>query len=88
MDTNLVEHEIRPSEIGKKNWLFVGHRDAGKRAAILYTIIETCRIYGVEPYAYLKETLERLPTATNQTVLLLTPRAWAEAQAAKAAEDR
>lgn len=51
-------------------------------------IIEACRIQGVEPYVYLKETLERRPTATNQTFHLPTPRPWAEAQAAKAAENR
>ena len=76
LDTNLVENQIRPSAIGKKNWLFVGHRDAGKRAAILYTLIQTCRIHQVEPYAYLRDVLERLPHATNQTVADLTPSAW------------
>ena len=80
LDTNLVENQIRPSAVGKKNWLFIGHRDAGKRAAIFYTLIQTCRMHRIEPSAYLRDVLGRLPTATNQTAHELTPRAWAAAQ--------
>ena len=47
---DLVENAIRPTAIGKKNWLFIGEADAGQRSAILYTVIENCRRRGVDPY--------------------------------------
>ena len=61
IDNNLVENAIRPTAIGKKNWLFVGEADAGQRGAILYTLIESCRRRGIDPHAYLRDVLARLP---------------------------
>jgi transposase len=61
IDNNLVENAIRPTAIGKKNWLFFGSEEAGQRSAVIYTLIENCRRHGVEPYTYLKDVLERLP---------------------------
>ncbi len=49
-----------------KNWLFVGHPEAGQRSAILYSIIVSCLRHGVEPLAYLRDVLARLPSMTNQ----------------------
>lgn len=80
IDNNPVENSIRPSAIGKKNWLFVGEADAGDRAAIVYTVIESCRRRGIDPYAYLKDVLTRLPGMTNQQIRTVTPAAWAEAR--------
>ena len=48
-DNNGVENAIRPTAIGKKNWLFIGAAEAGERSAILYTIIENCRRSGINP---------------------------------------
>lgn len=76
LSTNLVENSIRPTAVGKKNWLFFGSEEAGHRSAVMYTLIENCRLHGVEPYAYLKDVLERLPTTTNQQVGQLTPLNW------------
>ena len=76
LDNNLVENAIRPTAIGKKNWLFFGSEEAGERSAVIYTLVQNCRMHGVEPYTYLKDVLERLPTATNQTVAQLTPLNW------------
>ena len=76
IDNNLVENAIRPTALGKKNWLFVGEADAGDRGAILYTIIESCRRRGVEPFAYLKDVLTRLPQMTNKRVPELLPSVW------------
>ena len=73
IDNNLVENAIRPTAIGKKNWLFFGSEEAGQRSAVIYTLIENCKRHGVEPYTYLKDVLERLPTTTNQEVGQLTP---------------
>ena len=77
LDNNLVENAIRPSCIGKKNWLFIGHPDAGQRSAILYSLIISCERHGKDPLAYLKDILTRLPRMTNQDDLsALTPAKW------------
>jgi len=77
IDNNLIENAIRPTAIGKKNWLFVGDADAGQRGAILYTIVENCRRRGLDPYAYLRDVLTKLPTLTNQQIKHWTPAAYA-----------
>lgn len=66
LDNNLVENAVRPTKLGLKNWLFVGHPDAGQRSAILYSVIVSCLRHGVEPLAYLRDVLTRLPSMTNQ----------------------
>jgi transposase len=77
LDNNLVENAIRPSAIGKKNWLFIGHPDAGQRSAIIYSIVVSCQRHGKEPLAYLRDVLQRLPAMTNQDDLgALTPARW------------
>ncbi len=83
IDNNQVENAVRPTALGKKNFLFIGAVEAGWRSAALYTIIENCRHHGLEPYAYLKELFERLPSCTNQEVPALTPRALKAAQKQK-----
>lgn len=82
IDNNLVENAIRPTAIGKKNWLFIGDADAGERGAILYTIVESCRRRGLDPYAYLRDVLTRLPHMTNWQIKDVTPEAWAKQKAA------
>lgn len=77
LDNNLIENAIRPSAIGKKNWLFIGHPDAGQRSAIIYSIVVSCQRHGKDPYAYLKDVLTRLPRMSNQDDLAaLTPARW------------
>lgn len=81
IDNNLVENAIRPTAIGKKNWMFFGSQEAGRRNAAIFTLIQNCRMHGVEPQAYLKDLLERLPTMTNQDNLdQLTPLNWKKAR--------
>jgi hypothetical protein len=77
IDNNLVENAIRPTALGKKNWLFIGDADAGERGAIIYSVIESCRRRGVDPYTYLKDVLTRLPKMTNHQIPEVTPAAWA-----------
>jgi transposase len=84
IDNNLVENAVRPTALGKKNWLFFGSEEAGQRSAVIYTLIENCRMHGVEPYTYLKDVLERLPSCTNQQVDQLTPRTWKQRREAVA----
>jgi transposase len=78
IDNNPVENAIRPTAIGKKNWLFIGEAEAGQRSAILFTLIEACRSRGIDPQTYLREVLTRLPTLTNKQVKDVTPAAWAK----------
>jgi transposase len=80
IDNNLVENKIRPTALGKKNWLFIGAEGAGWRSAVIFTLIACCKTHGVEPYEYLKDVLTRLPGMTNQQVHTITPKAWAESR--------
>jgi transposase len=80
IDNNLCENAIRPTAIGKKNWLFIGAAEAGQRGAILYTIVESCRRRGLDPLAYLRDVLNRLPAMLITEVASLTPEAWSKAQ--------
>jgi transposase len=80
LDNNLVENAIRPSAIGKKNWLFIGHPDAGQRSAIIYSIVVSCQRHGKDPHTYLRDVLTRLPALTNRFDLdALTPINWTPA---------
>ena len=77
IDNNLIENAIRPSAIGKKNWLFVGHPDAGQRSAIIYSVVVSCQRRGLEPLTYLRDVLQRLPQMTTKDDLdALTPARW------------
>ncbi len=77
LDNNLVENAIRPSAIGKKNWLFIGHPDAGQRSAVIYSIVVSCQRRRIEPLAYLRDVLTRLPRMTTRDDLdALTPARW------------
>ena len=79
IDNNLCENAIRPTAVGKKNWLFFGEALAGQRSAIIYSIIESCRRRGIDPHAYLCDVLRRLPQMTRSQVKDITPEAWAKA---------
>ncbi|KAA3606145.1 MAG: IS66 family transposase, partial [Planctomycetota bacterium] len=76
IDNNACEREIRSVAIGRKNWLFAGSKAGGERAAILYSIIQTCRACKVEPWAYLKDVLSKIHTTPKEKIAELTPRAW------------
>ncbi len=77
LDTNAVENAIRPSKLGAKNWLFVGHPDAGDRAAVIYSLIVSAQRHGLDPHAYLKDVLTRLPAMSSKDDLTpLLPAHW------------
>ena len=77
LDNNLVENAIRSSAIGKKNWLFIGHPDAGDRSAIIYSIVVSCERYGIDPLAYVTDMLRRLPALKNKDDIdALLPANW------------
>ena len=73
IDNNAIENEIRPIALGKKNWLFAGSERAGKRAAAIQTLLGTARINGLNPSAWLKDTLDKLPTWPNSRIDELLP---------------
>lgn len=73
IDNNPVENAIRPIAIGKKNWLFAGSERAGRRAAAIQSLLITARLNGLEPLAWLTETLEKLPACPNSQIDSLLP---------------
>ena len=84
LDNNGAENAVRPLKLGAKNWLFIGGEDTGWRSAIIYTLIENCRLLGHDPYEYLKWVFEKLPTMTNQDDLRpLLPASWVKQQEQK-----
>lgn len=76
IDNNRVENAIRPTAIGKKNWLFFGAPNSGERSAILYTVLESCKRRGINQGEYLREVLSRLPSMMITETARWTPAAW------------
>lgn len=76
IDNNLTENAIRPSAVGKKNWLFIGHPEAGWRSAVIYSIVVSCQRRGIEPWQYLKDVFSRLPAMKSSELSCLLPANW------------
>ena len=76
IDNNPLEDAIRPTTVGKKNWLFVGGEDAGEQSGVIYTIIESARRHGHEPFAYIKDLLELLSGTKTGKLDALLPANW------------
>lgn len=76
IDNNLVENDVRPSVVGRKRWLFIGHPNAGWRSAVIYTIIQSCRRRGINPQEYLTDVLGRLPAMQSPQVKNVLPNRW------------
>jgi transposase len=76
IDNNLIENSIRPSAVGKKRWLFIGHPDAGWRSAVIYSMLVSCRRRGINPQDYVTDVLRRLPTAKTSDISDLMPANW------------
>jgi len=75
-DNNAAERALRGIAIGRKNWLFVGSENGGRRAAILFSLIATCKRHGVDPFAYLRDVLVRISHHPASQVVALTPACW------------
>ena len=73
IDNNPVENVIRPIALGKKNWLFAGSERAGQRAAAIQSLLGTAKLNGLNPEAWLKDTLEKLPVWPNSRIDELLP---------------
>lgn len=78
IDNNHVERAIRPTAIGRKNWMFHFTEDGARKGAILYSLIWTCKLHGIDPRVYLIDVLQRIETHPANQVELLTPRLWKE----------
>jgi transposase len=76
IDNNWVENQIRPIALGRNNWLFAGSLRAGKRAAAIMSLVHSARLNGHDPYAYLRNVLERLPTQPASRIAELLPHRW------------
>ena len=84
IDNNAAERALRPAAVGRKNWLFAGSDKGGRTAAVLYSFTQTCRSHGIDPFAYLRDVLARLPKSDYQELADLFPHRWADAQRASA----
>jgi transposase len=76
IDNNYVENRMRPWALGRRNWLFIGSQLAGERAAVVMSLLQSARLNGHEPWAYLKDVLTRLPTQLNSRIEELLPHRW------------
>jgi transposase len=76
LDNNHLERQIKPWAMGRKAWQFVGSELAGQRAAIIMSLVQSARINGHDPWAYLRDVLERLPTLPNTRLAQLLPHRW------------
>ena len=74
IDNNLVENAIRPVAIGRKNYLFAGSHNGAQRAAMLYSLLGTCKINDINPFEWLRSTLERIPNHPVNRISELLPR--------------
>jgi len=76
IDNNHLERQIKPWAMGRRAWLFAGSLLAGQRAAIVMSLVQSARLNGHEPWAYLRDVLARLPTQLNSRIDELLPHRW------------
>jgi len=77
IDNNGAERQLRSVGLGRKNWLFAGSLEGAHRAALLYSLVQSCRLVGVAPFPYLRDVLLRVATHPHAQVAQLTPKGWA-----------
>jgi len=76
IDNNLVENAIRPVALGRKNYLFAGSHEAAQRAAMVYSLLATCKLHGIHPYHWLKDVLEHMHLFHTNNIEELLPQNW------------
>jgi transposase len=82
VDNNASERALRVVALGRKNFMFVGHEEAGQNLAVLYSLMATCEEHGVDPHAYLEDVLVRIDTHPNRLIDELLPDQWSVAMRA------
>jgi transposase len=76
IDNNLVERQIKPWKLGAKNWLFVGSELSGQRAAMVMSLVQSAKLTGIDPWAYLRDVLARIHGHPSQRLDELLPHRW------------
>ena len=76
LDNNLIENQMRPIALGRKNWLFAGSHDGAMRAAIFFSLINSCRMNSVNTWEYFTDVLPRLASVASEDLPRLLPHAW------------
>ena len=84
VDNNRAENQLRIVALGRKNWLFAGSFEGARRAALLYSLVQSCKLIDVPPFAYLKDVLLRVATHPHRLIAQLTPRGWTQTFGRKA----
>ncbi|UZR96301.1 transposase domain-containing protein [Chondrinema litorale] len=72
----MIENNIRPVAIGRKNYLFAGSHESAQRAAMMYSILGSCKLHQINPYEYLQDIFERLPEHPINKINELLPQNW------------
>jgi transposase len=85
IDNNRAENQLRIVAVGRKNWLFAGSLQGARWTATLYSLVQSCRLVGVDPFLYFRDVLRRLPSHPQRLIAQLTPRGWSDTFAASAA---
>ena len=80
IDNNAAERTLRRIAVGRKNWMFAGSDRGGRWAAVIYTMVASCQRHGVDPFAYLRDVLNRMPTYPAKDINDFLPDAWAKRQ--------
>jgi hypothetical protein len=78
IDNNRAENQLRIVALGRKNWLFAGSFEGARRAALLYSLVQSCALIGLSPCEYLKDVLLRVATHPQRLIGQLTPKGWAQ----------
>ena len=76
IDNNPVENAIRPVAIGRKNYLFAGSHEAAQRSAMLYSLLGTCKLHDVNPFAWLRDVLQRIALHPINKIYEMLPNKW------------
>src|SRR5439155_26738936 len=77
IDNNRAENQLRVVALGRKNWLFAGSLEGARRAALMYSLVQSCTLVDVPPFDYLKDVLLRVATHPQRRIGELTPKGWA-----------
>ena len=73
IDNNKIENEIRPIALGRKNFLFAGSHESAQRIAMIYSLLASCKVNGIEPMRWLTHVLEELPKRSVNNIEDLLP---------------
>jgi len=85
IDNNPAENQLRGIAVGRKNWLFAGSLEGAHRAALMYSLVQSCALAGVSPFEYLRDVLLRVATHPQSRIAELTPKGWAATVGRRAA---